>query len=699
MIVLTTETLSFKLAGSITTNPVSCRVSYSDKQYSPSYTYNGKSQQSESNNTTLVDCCDAPTSPIVRDIDNAEWRNADTANAQVLIYLGSVNIIDVVLSPNDVLFYTHANGWRKIDSTGAIVGVGATGPAGPGVPTGGTTGQILAKIDNTDYNDEWIDPPTSATLPQYQIGVGNASNLLSGSSNLTFNDLLFKLIANVGVGSGWGQIQHLLQSSSSEAGISLENTSAGGKIYNLISTGAGSGIGAGGFSIGNATDGRNIFNVDTNGNITLSPAATELLAKFGSTAGTFHQLSYDDGAQFISTLAIGDLTGLSLPAFFGMLKIEDTVNSFVNLLKANADSFINEVTDGTVTAKMHNTLAHSHFSWNDGSDLFEIGVDSGGVFITHNAVTWRWPLADGSSGDVLTTDGAGNMSWAAAASPITPAALTKVDDTNVTLSLGGTPATSLLQSVSLTLGWTGTLADGRIASAGTWNAKIGGSGTTNEIAYFTASGTIASLTVATYPSLTELSYVKGVSSAIQAQLNAKQTAYTILSTLGVLANAAGVLTNDGAGNLSWVAAGNTLYTGNGTLASDRTVTLNSKFLKIVQGTDNLIEIDPVGRYSGIGAYNSGRVANLDLYAAASGDTITKFRLYSYKTTDVELTGDAEAQTMSFRAALGYYLLTGMSVSASSDDKMVVFDSTTKQLNYRTIPTGSDYTNSFLLGGM
>ena len=45
--------------------------------------------------------------------------------------------------------------------------------------------------------------------------------------------------------------------------------------------------------------------------------------------------------------------------------------------------------------------------------------------------------------------------------------------------------------------------------------------TTNEIAYFTASGTIASLTTGTYPSLTELSYVKGVTSAIQTQLDNK----------------------------------------------------------------------------------------------------------------------------------------------------------------------------------
>jgi hypothetical protein len=49
-------------------------------------------------------------------------------------------------------------------------------------------------------------------------------------------------------------------------------------------------------------------------------------------------------------------------------------------------------------------------------------------------------------------------------SSVTPAALTRVDDTNVTLTLGGTPATALLQATSLTLGWTGTLS---IARGGT----------------------------------------------------------------------------------------------------------------------------------------------------------------------------------------------------------------------------------------
>jgi len=49
-----------------------------------------------------------------------------------------------------------------------------------------------------------------------------------------------------------------------------------------------------------------------------------------------------------------------------------------------------------------------------------------------------------------------------------------------------------------------------------------GTGTANEIAYWTATNTLGTLAVATYPSLTELSYIKGLTSAIQTQLNGKQ---------------------------------------------------------------------------------------------------------------------------------------------------------------------------------
>jgi hypothetical protein len=38
---------------------------------------------------------------------------------------------------------------------------GPAGPAGQGVPVGGTAGQVLAKIDSTNYNTQWVTPPSS----------------------------------------------------------------------------------------------------------------------------------------------------------------------------------------------------------------------------------------------------------------------------------------------------------------------------------------------------------------------------------------------------------------------------------------------------------------------------------------------------------------------------------------------------------
>jgi hypothetical protein len=101
-------------------------------------------------------------------------------------------------------------------------------------------------------------------------------------------------------------------------------------------------------------------------------------------------------------------------------------------------------------------------------DLAEFFIVDGGLQKTITLTT------SGTSGAATLNQLTGVLNipqYSGGGSSITPSPLTGVNDTNVTLTLGGTPDTSLLQSVSLTLGWTGTLADSRIASASTWNAK------------------------------------------------------------------------------------------------------------------------------------------------------------------------------------------------------------------------------------
>lgn len=99
-------------------------------------------------------------------------------------------------------------------------------------------------------------------------------------------------------------------------------------------------------------------------------------------------------------------------------------------------------------------------TWTTSTILDGAGSPAQGDILYRGSSSWTF-LTPGTDGQQLTTHGASaNPTWENSAS-ITPSALTKTNDTNVTLTLGGTPTTALLQATSLTLGWTGTLAAAR----------------------------------------------------------------------------------------------------------------------------------------------------------------------------------------------------------------------------------------------
>lgn len=90
------------------------------------------------------------------------------------------------------------------------------------------------------------------------------------------------------------------------------------------------------------------------------------------------------------------------------------------------------------------------------------------------------------------------------------AALTKTDDTNVTLTLGGTPTTALLVAASLTLGWTGTLSGTRGGTGvnnGASTITLGGSFTTSGA--FTTTLTVTANTNVTLPTTGTLATLAG----------------------------------------------------------------------------------------------------------------------------------------------------------------------------------------------
>lgn len=99
-----------------------------------------------------------------------------------------------------------------IGPTGPTGATGDTGPTGQGVPAGGFAGQILAKIDGTDYNTEWVtnsggagssdlDSLTDVTIATPDIG----DILYYNSSTSTWeNKSLISLLGAFGLLTGDG---------------------------------------------------------------------------------------------------------------------------------------------------------------------------------------------------------------------------------------------------------------------------------------------------------------------------------------------------------------------------------------------------------------------------------------------------------------------------------------------------------------
>ena len=73
--------------------------------------------------------------------------------------------VTTVETPEIIVTITGGNEVVTVvnDSSIQIVSISSEGPMGPmgptgqGVPAGGLAGQVLSKIDGTDYNTQWVD--------------------------------------------------------------------------------------------------------------------------------------------------------------------------------------------------------------------------------------------------------------------------------------------------------------------------------------------------------------------------------------------------------------------------------------------------------------------------------------------------------------------------------------------------------------
>ena len=180
-----------------------------------------------------------------------------------------------------------------------------------------------------------------------------------------------------------------------------------------------------------------------------------------------------------------------------------------------------------------------------------------------------------------------------------------------------------------------------LAGAKTFStAPILSSLTVSQLLALDGSGNIQSLAVATYPSLTEVSYLKGVTSAIQTQINAKGagtvTAIGVTTANGVSGSSSGGATPNLTITLGAITPssvnGNTITTGTGTLTlgAGKTLTVNNSLT--VAGTDSttmtfpttsatIARIDAAQTFTGTQTF-SNAVINSNNAITASGNAAT-----------------------------------------------------------------------------
>ncbi len=258
-------------------------------------------------------------------------------------------------------------------------------------------------------------------------------------------------------------------------------------------------------------------------------------------------------------------------------------------------------------------------SWYDNItfDFITLGLDGAiGSSRTINLPT----ILTGTSATIVTTGDAGSVTNTMLAGSIAPSKITGTAAILGANTFTGTqtmPTLAASSSGGLTIDASngtdiGLLGAGNTANVEWYGAHNFSAATQDTIAAFTGAGkTLGSLATATYPSLTELSYVKGVTSAIQGQINGKQDSDAQLTSLAALSytgNAGKVVAVNGAeNNFELITVG-----GTGTVTS-----------VAISGTDG-IEVDSGSPITTSGTIQLGVNAatmktTLDLTGTNSGD--------------------------------------------------------------------------------
>ena len=326
-------------------------------------------------------------------------------------------------------------------------------------------------------------------IPNREVAFGNGTGITS-NPNLTFDVATYRLSIGVLTGAGTHSLNVGINNTTSYRCLTVgDNIKFDGTLGYLLGVG---------YDINLNMSANSAYSLFVGQNINVASTAS---VAYSDIIGFGHAIN--DTVQLFYTVISGQgnsINGSGTVQYCGVAGYNNTFNSSGGIAASFAFGRNNSINHSYSLAMGYGVAStasnQANFAFANGYRFMADGTTQWVAISSSGYVTINNIPAAASATDILVSNG-GVVSTRTVASlgipVITPAALTKTDDTNVTISLGGTPATALLQGVSLTMGWAGVLAISRggtgLGSLGTANQLLRVNSGATALEYFTPTWT------------------------------------------------------------------------------------------------------------------------------------------------------------------------------------------------------------------